>query len=171
MLQAEMTDHLGYEKSDPAGQNSGNARNGSAPKTILTGQGEVPLDVPRDRNADFDPQIIPKRKRRFPEFDDKVISLYARGMTTREIQGHLKELYGVQVSPELISTITDAVIDEVTAWQNRPLDDVYPIVYLDALFVKIRDSGTIVSDHPNGTTHDRPNGSTWKWPEWGLGHG
>ena len=143
MLQAEMTDHLGYEKSDPAGQNSGNSRNGSAPKTILTGQGEVPLDVPRDRNADFDPQIIPKRKRRFPEFDDKVISLYARGMTTREIQGHLKELYGVQVSPELISTITDAVIDEVTAWQNRPLDNVYPIVYLDALFVKIRDSGTI----------------------------
>lgn len=143
MLQAEMTDHLGYEKSAPAGQNSGNSRNGSTSKTILTGQGEVPLDVPRDRNGEFTPQIVPKHQRRFPEFDDKVISMYARGMTTREIQGHLKELYGVRVSPDLVSTITDAVIDEITSWQNRPLDDLYPIVYLDALFVKIRDNGTI----------------------------
>jgi len=143
MLQAEMTDHLGYEKSDPAGKNTGNSRNGISPKSILTDQGEIPIDVPRDRTAEFEPKIVPKRQRRFPEFDEKVISLYARGMTTREIQGHLKELYGVQVSPELISTVTDAVVDEVTAWQSRPLEAVYPIVYLDAIFVKIRDSGTI----------------------------
>ncbi|MDP6736962.1 MAG: IS256 family transposase [Nitrospinaceae bacterium] len=143
MLQAEMTDHLGYEKDDPAGRGSGNSRNGRTRKTVQTDQSEVTLAVPRDRNAEFEPQIVPKHQRRLKGFDDKVISLYARGMTDREITGHLQEMYGVSVSPELISNVTDVVIDEVKCWQTRPLDEVYPIVYLDAIFVKIRDEGTV----------------------------
>ena len=106
-------------------------------------QGEIPIDVPRDRNGDFEPQVVPKGQRRLPGFDDKIISMYARGMTTREIQGHLEEQYGVEVSPTLISKVTDAVVEEVTAWQNRPLDPLYPVLYLDALQVKVRDQGTI----------------------------
>ena len=143
MLQAEMTDHLGYEKDDPAGRGSGNSRNGRTRKTVQTDQSEVTLEVPRDRNAEFEPQIVPKHQRRLKGFDDKVISLYARGMTDREISGHLQEMYGVSVSAELISNVTDVVIDEVKGWQTRPLDEVYPIVYLDAIFVKIRDEGTV----------------------------
>jgi putative transposase len=143
MLEAEMTDHLGYDKHAPEGRGSGNSRNGSSGKTIQGDHGEVPIEVPRDRNGAFEPQLIPKGQRRLPGFDEKVISMYARGMTTREIQGHLHELYGVEVSPTLISNITDAVIEEVSAWQSRPLSSVYPIVYLDALQVKVKDQGAI----------------------------
>jgi len=142
-LEAEMTDHLGYEKHSPAGHHSGNSRNGHSKKKIITDSGKVPLKVPRDRNGKFEPQIIAKRQSRLDGFDDKVISLYARGMTTREIQGHLEEIYGVDVSPTLISNITAAVIDEVKAWQSRPLESVYPIVYLDAIIVKGRQDGRI----------------------------
>lgn len=143
MLEAEMTDHLGYDKHAPEGRGSGNSRNGTSAKTIQGDHGEIPLDVPRDRKGEFEPQVVPKGHRRLPGFDEKVISMYARGMTTREIQGHLEELYGVEVSPTLISNITDAVLEEVTAWQHRPLDSVYPVLYLDALQVKIKDQGTI----------------------------
>jgi putative transposase len=143
MLECEMTDHLGYEKNDPVGKNTGNSRNGKSRKTIQTDQGPIGIEVPRDRNCEFEPQLVPKGRRRFKEFDDKIISLYARGMTTREIQGHLRELYGSEVSPELISRITDGVQEEVAAWQSRPLDRLYPIIYLDAIYVKIRDSGTV----------------------------
>ena len=143
MLEAEMTDHLGYDKHALEGRGSGNSRNGTSAKTIQGDHGEVPLDVPRDRNGDFEPQVIPKGQRRLPGFDEKVISMYARGMTTREIQGHLHELYGVEVSSTLISNITDAVLEEVTAWQRRPLGSVYPILYLDALQVKVKDQGAI----------------------------
>ena len=132
---------LGHARS--AGRGSGNSRNGRTRKTVQTDQSEVTLEVPRDRNAEFEPQIVPKHQRRLKGFDDKVISLYARGMTDREISGHLQEMYGVSVSAELISNVTDVVIDEVKGWQTRPLDEVYPIVYLDAIFVKIRDEGTV----------------------------
>ena len=145
VLEAEMTDHLGYEKHNRAGQNTGNSRNGKGNKTLRIDSGEIPIAVPRDRNGDFEPQIVNKGQRRLKGFDDKVISLYARGLTTREIQEHLKEIYGVQVSPALISRVTDAVQEEVKAWQNRPLDEVYPIVYLDAIFVKIRDNGVVAN--------------------------
>lgn len=143
LLEAEMSDHLGYEKNDPSGKNTGNSRNGRSSKTIQTGQGPVPIEVPRDRNGEFEPQLIQKGQRRFKAFDDKIISLYARGMTTREIQGHLRDLYGSEVSPDLISRVTDSVLEEVTSWQSRPLDGLYPIVYLDAIFLKIRDNGTV----------------------------
>ena len=144
-LEAELTHHLGYEKHDPAGQHSGNSRNGRSGKTLKTEQGSLPIAVPRDRNGTFDPLIVPKGETRFRGFDDKIISMYARGLTTRDIQGHLQELYGVEVSPTLISSVTDAVTEEVRIWQARPLDAIYPIVYLDALMVKARDSGHIVN--------------------------
>jgi putative transposase len=144
-LEAELTHHLGYAKHDPAGQHSGNSRNGRSGKTLKTEQGPLPIEVPRDRNGTFDPLIVPKGETRFRGFDDKIISMYARGMTTREIQGHLQELYGVEVSPTLISQVTDAVAEEVRVWQARPLDAIYPIVYLDALMVKARDAGHIVN--------------------------
>ncbi len=142
-MQAEMTEHLGYGKHDVAGHNSGNSRNGKTTKTLKGDFGEMPLDTPRDRSGSFEPKMIAKGQTRFTGFDDKILSMYARGMSTREIQGHLEEIYGVEVSPTLISNVTDAVKEEVTAWQNRPLDAVYPIVYLDALYVKIRDAGHI----------------------------
>jgi putative transposase len=144
-LQAEMTEHLGYEKHALAGRGSGNSRNGASEKTLKTEAGEVAIEVPRDRNATFEPQLVKKHQTHFDGFDDKIISMYARGMTVREIQGHLKELYGTEVSPDLISRVTDAVLDEVKGWQNRPLDAVWPIVYLDALVVKIRDQGTVTN--------------------------
>jgi putative transposase len=144
-LEGEMTDHLGYEPHAPEGRNSGNSRNGKGTKTVQTDSGEVEIEVPRDRTGEFDPQLVKKRQRRLPGFDEKVIALYARGMTTREIQGHLEELYGVEVSPSLISNVTDAVLEDVTAWQNRPLDSVYPIVYLDAIHLKLRSSGHVQS--------------------------
>ena len=142
-MQAELTEHLGYEPHDPAGDNSGNSRNGKSRKTLKGDFGELPIEVPRDRNSSFDPKIVPKGQTRFDGFDDKILSLYARGMTTREIQAHLEEIYQVEVSPALISSVTDAVIEEVKVWQNRPLDALYPILYLDALQVKVRDGAHI----------------------------
>ncbi|MBT4139036.1 MAG: IS256 family transposase [Candidatus Latescibacteria bacterium] len=145
MLAGELTDHLGYAKSDVAGHHSGNSRNGSNSKTIKTDTGQVSIEVPRDRNGAFDPQVVGKRQTRLKGFDDKVISLYSRGLTDMEIKEHIKEIYGADVSTGLISNVTHAVYDEVKAWQSRPLDEVYPIVYLDALKVKIRDSGSVVN--------------------------
>jgi putative transposase len=142
-MQAEMTEHLGYEKHDPAGHNSGNSRNGGTSKTLKGDFGEMPLETPRDRNGSYEPKIIGKGQTRFTGFDDKIISMYARGMSTREIQGHLEEIYKVEVSPALISNVTEAVMEEVKSWQSRPLDSVYPIVYLDALVVKIRETGHV----------------------------
>jgi len=142
-LGGELTEHLGYEKHDPSGRGSGNSRNGTTGKTLKGKSGEVQIDVPRDRNGTFEPQIVKKHQTRFDGFDDKILSMYARGMTTRDIQGHLEEIYGVEVSPALISNVTDAVVEEVRTWQNRPLDAVYPILYLDALHVKIRDAGHV----------------------------
>jgi putative transposase len=136
-LNAEMDHHL---KGD---EQSGNSRNGYGRKTVITDTGKLSLDVPRDRQASFDPTLIAKYQRRFPGFDDKVISMYARGMSNREIVGHLRELYGVDVSPDLISVVTDAVLEEIAAWQARPLEPVYPLVFFDALRVKIRDEGTV----------------------------
>ncbi len=133
-----MTHHLGYEKHDKAGHGSGNSRNGHGKKTLKGDHGQVDIAVPRDRNASFEPEIIKKRQTRMPSLDEKIISLYARGMTNREIQGHLKELYHTEISPTLISNVTDAVLDQVRAWQARPLDSVYPILYLDAIFIKVR---------------------------------
>lgn len=142
-LGAELSDHLGYEKGDPAGRGSGNSRNGTSAKTVLTEDGDVQIEVPRDRAGTFEPRLIAKGQTRFDGFDDKIISLYARGMTVREIQGHLAELYGMEVSPDFISKVTDAVLDEVREWQSRPLDPVYPVVFFDALRVKIRDEGMV----------------------------
>jgi len=142
-LQAELTTHLGYEKHDPEGHNSGNTRNGSSSKRLKGEFGTVEIEVPRDRQASFDPKLVPKGQTRFQGFDEKILSLYARGMTTREIQGHLEEMYQVEVSPTLISNVTDAVIEEVKAWQTRPLDAIYPIAYLDALVVKMRADGRV----------------------------
>ena len=142
-LGAELTEHLGYEKGDPAGRGSGNSRNGTSSKSILTEDGEIEITVPRDRAGSFEPQLIAKGQTHFTGFDDKILSLYARGMTVREIQGHLAELYGAEVSPDLISRVTDAVLEEVREWQSRPLDAVYPIVFFDALRVKIRDEGLV----------------------------
>jgi putative transposase len=142
-LQAEMTGHLGYEPHAPDGRGSGNSRNGTSPKTLTTDQGDVTIDVPRDRNGTFEPLLIRKHQRRFDGFDDKIISMYARGMSVRDIQAHLAEIYGTEVSPDLISSVTDAVVDELVAWQKRPLDAVWPIVYLDALVVKVRDQGVV----------------------------
>jgi putative transposase len=127
-MNAELTEHPGYEKHDPAGYNTGNSGNGKSRKTIKGDFGQIELETPRDREGSFEPKIIGKHQTRFTGFDDKIVSLDARGMTTRDIQRHLKEIYGVEVSASLISAVTDAVIDEVKAWQNRPLDRVYPIV-------------------------------------------
>ena len=142
-LNAELTEHVGYEKHDPAGNNSGNSRNGTSRKSLKGDFGEIELETPRDRNGSFEPRIVTKGQTRFTGFDDKIISMYSRGMTTREIEGHLKEMYGVEVSAALISTVTEAVMEEVKAWQSRPLDEVYPILYMDALRVKVRDGGHI----------------------------
>jgi putative transposase len=142
-LEGEMTEHLGSEPHAPGVKNTGNSRNGKTPKTVKTDHAEIDLAVPRDRNGDFEPQLVKKRQRRLPGFDEKVIALYARGMTTREIQGHLHELYGVEVSPSLISNVTDAILEDVKIWQGRPLDAVYPIVYLDAIHLKLRRDGHV----------------------------
>jgi len=143
-MKVEMTAHLGYEKHEPAGKKSGNSRNGKSKKTIKGDFGNLDISVPRDRNATFEPVIIPKGETRFTGFDDKIISMYARGMTTRDIQGHLKDIYGVEVSPTLVSQVTDAITEEITMWQNRPLEEVYPIVYLDAVRVKVRHNSTVM---------------------------
>ncbi len=144
-LQGELTHHLGYAKHAPEGKNTGNSRNGTSSKTIKGKRGQVDIEVPRDRNGEFEPQLIKQGQTRFDGLDEKVISRSARGMTTREIQGHLEEMYGVEVSPSLSSTVTDAVLEEVRAWQNRPLDTVYPVLYLDALQVKVRTHGRVIN--------------------------
>jgi len=142
-LGAELTHHVGYEKGDPAGRGTGNSRNGTSRKTLLSEDGEMEIEVPRDRAGTFEPVIVAKGQTHFDGFDDKIISLYARGMTVREIQGHLAEIYGTEVSPDLISKVTDAVLGEVRDWQSRPLETIYPIVFFDALRVKIRDEGLV----------------------------
>lgn len=139
MLAAELDDHLESE----AATGSQNRRNGTSRKTMLTGSSKVTLDIPRDRSGTFDPKLIARYQRRFPDFDTKIISMYARGMTVREIRGHLEELYGIDVSPDLISTVTDAVLETVAEWQGRPLDACYPLVFFDAIRVKIRDEGFV----------------------------
>ena len=144
-MQAELTEHLGYEKHAPQGKNSGNSRNGGYKKTITGDFGNLEVTTPRDRNSTFEPVILPKGETRFIGFDDKIISMYARGMTTRDIQGHLQEIYGIDVSPTLISQVTDAISEEVILWQNRPLDEVYPIVYLDAVRIKVRHDSRVIN--------------------------
>jgi putative transposase len=142
-MEVELTDHLGYEPHlEPPG-GAGNARNGTTPKTLLTEQGAVRIDAPRDRAGTFEPQIVRKRQRRFEGFDEKILALYSRGLSTRDIEAHLAEIYGVKVGRDLISKVTDAVMDDARAWQSRPLDDVYPVVFLDALVLKIRDGGSV----------------------------
>jgi putative transposase len=143
-MEVELTDHLGYEShAEPPG-GAGNTRNGSTPKRLITDQGEVQISTPRDRDGSFEPQIVRKRQRRFEGFDDKILALYARGMSTRDISAHLEEIYGVQVGRDLISKVTDAVMEDARAWQMRPLDDLYPVVFLDALVLKIRDGGSVI---------------------------
>jgi len=144
-LKAELSHHLGYEKHSPEGKNSGNSRNGKSKKTLKGEFGTLPIDVPRDRQASFEPKIVAKGQTRFTGFDDKILSLYARGMTVRDIQAHLEEIYQVEISPALISQVTDAVIDEVRGWQSRPLEALYRIIYLDAIMVKIRDGAHILN--------------------------
>jgi putative transposase len=139
VLNAELDHHL--DGGEPDGRLNG--RNGYGAKTVLTGTGKLALQVPRDRLATFDPQLIAKYQRRFPGFDERIVSMYARGMSTREIQGHLREIYGLDISPDLVSAVTDAVLDEVAEWQNRPLEALYPLVFLDAIRIKVRDEGTV----------------------------
>ena len=143
VLEGELTHHLGYPKNSPAGNNSGNSRNGKTNKTVKGKNGDLDLEIPRDRNSSFEPQLIEKRQKRFDGFDEKIISLYARGMTTRDIQAQLEELYGVEISPSFISTVTDAIMPEVRAWQNRPLEPLYPVVFLDAIRIKSRSDGVV----------------------------
>lgn len=142
-MAAEMTEHVGYDKHDVLGNNSGNSRNGKSAKTIKGTFGELALETPRDRNGTFEPQIIEKHQTRFTGFDKNILSLYSRGLSTREIQQHLEEIYGVEVTAGLISSVTDEVLDEVKTWQNRQLDEVYPIMYLDAIQFKVRDNGHV----------------------------
>lgn len=143
VLEAELEAHLGYPKGERGEEPRPNPRNGTSPKRVRTDDGELELNVPRDRNGTFQPQLVKKRQTRLDGFDDKVLSLYARGMSTREIQGHLHELYGTEVSPDLISRVTDAVLEDVQGWRKRPLAAVWPIVYLDALVVRIREGGSV----------------------------
>jgi putative transposase len=142
-MEVELTDHLGYESHQEPPGGTGNTRNGSSPKTLITEHGQVGIDAPRDREGSFSPKIVRKRQRRFEGFDDKILALYSRGLSTRDIEAHIAEIYGVHVGRDLISRVTDAVMDDARAWQQRPLDDVYPVVFLDALVLKIRDGGTV----------------------------
>jgi putative transposase len=142
-MDAELTEHLGYERGQAPPGGAGNSRNGSTPKTLHTDHGSVRIETPRDRQGSFEPQILPKRKTRFAGFDEKIIALYARGMSVRDIQAHLGELYGVEVGRDLISRVTDAVVEDVRAWQQRPLEDVYPVVFGDCLVIKVREAGTV----------------------------
>ena len=141
-LEAELSEHLGHGKHESVANDTGNTRNGKSRKTLKGEFGELPIEIPRDRHGSFEPKLVPKHQTRWAGFDDKIISLYARGMTVREIQAHLEEMYGTEVSPSLISSVTDAVVDEVKAWQARPLNPIYPIVYLDCIHVKVRE-GTV----------------------------
>ncbi|GAC1476241.1 MAG: IS256-like element ISRm3 family transposase [Candidatus Dormibacteraceae bacterium] len=142
-MEVELTDHLGYEPHEEPPGGAGNTRNGSTPKTLTTEHGPVEIKTPRDRQGTFEPKIVRKRQRRFEGFDDKILALYSRGLSTRDIEAYLRELYGVSVGRDLISRVTDAVMEDVRAWQQRPLDDVYPILYLDAFMVKVRDGGSV----------------------------
>src|SRR4051812_21558138 len=142
-LSAELTEHLGYEPHREPPGGTEDARNGTTPKTLVTEHGRVPIKAPRDRNGSFEPQIVRKGQRRFEGFDDKILALYARGLSVRDIEAHLQEIYGVKVGRDLISRVTDAVLDDVRAWQQRPLDDVYPVVFLDCLVLKIREAGSV----------------------------
>lgn len=142
-MEVELTDHLGYEPhAEPPG-GGGNTRNGTTPKTLITEQGPVPIDAARDRDGSFQPKIVRKRQRRFEGFDDKILALYSRGLSTRDIEAHLAEIYGVKVGRELISKVTDAVMDDVRAWAQRPLEDIYPVIFLDAMVLKIREGGSV----------------------------
>jgi len=145
ILEGELTTELGYKKHDSAGKNSGNSRNGYSPKTLKTKDGTMEIQIPRDRMGQYEPQLIPKNQTRFDDLDDKIISLYSRGMTTRDMQAQLQDLYGVEISATLISNVTNEVIEEVKAWQSRPLEKLYPIVYLDALVIKIRQDKRIIN--------------------------
>jgi putative transposase len=142
-LNAEMKDHLGYEPHAVEGRGTGNSRNGTNRKTLKTEQGEIPIEVPRDRQGTFEPKLVGKHQTRFTGFDDKILSMYARGMSVRDIGEHLGEMYGTEVSPDLISSVTDAVIDEVTTWQNRALEPVWPVIFLDALVIKVREQSVV----------------------------
>src|ERR1700749_277851 len=142
-LEAEMTNHVGYEVGDPAGRGSGNSSNGKTSKPVSTTSGPVTLAVPRDRNGSFEPAIVPKRARRIGNIDDMILSLYARGMTTRDIEAHLNEVYGINASRELMSNVTEVVVEEIKAWQARPLDEVYPIVYVDGVRIRVKDNGVV----------------------------
>lgn len=144
-LEEERSEHLGYERGDPAGRGSGNSRNGTSPKRVLTELGPVDLDVPRDRAGTFEPQLVPKHATRLGRFNDNIIAWYSRGLSTRDIRRELRRMYGVEVSAELISRVTDGVVEELRDWQSRPLDACYPIVYIDALVVKVRTQGTVVN--------------------------
>jgi transposase-like protein len=152
-LGGELSHHLGYPPGGTKPDATTNHRNGTGGKTVLTDDGPLALDVPRDREGTFEPRLVAKHERRFAGFDDKILALYARGMTVREIQGFLADMYAVEVSPELMSTVTDAVVVEVTAWQSRPLEPMYPVVFFDALRVKIRDEATV-----------RSKAATLRWP-------
>ena len=142
-LEVELTEHVGYEPHCEPPGGGGNTRNGTTPKTLITDQGRIPIDAARDRDGSFEPQIVRKRQRRFKGFDDKILALYSRGLSTRDIEAHLEEMYGVKVGRELISKVTDAVMDDVRAWAARPLEDVYPVIFLDALVLKIREGGSV----------------------------
>jgi putative transposase len=154
-LNAEMDHHLDSGEAD----GRGNSRNGYGKKTVLTDTGRIELEVPRDRQSTFDPQLIAKYQRRFPGFDGKIVSMYARGMSTREIQGHLRELYGIEVSPDLVSAVTDAVLEEIAEWQDRPLEALYPLVFFDAIRVKVRDEGTVRNKAVYVALGVRPDGT------------
>jgi len=140
---AELSDHLGYEKSEAGAKPGENRRNGSSDKTLRSDQGSITIEVPRDRDGSFEPKIVGKHQREMPGFSDKILSMYARGMTTREIGAHLKEIYGTEVSPQFITSVTDAVVETLETWRNRELDTVYPIVFFDAIVVKVRDNGHV----------------------------
>lgn len=145
MLDAELSEHLGYERYSPAGKNTGNNRNGKTNKTLKNDTGQIEISVPRDRNSEFDPVIVKKYERTIGPIEDKIISMYAKGMTTRDIQSHVEELYGIEISPVLVSNITEKIVDTATQWQNRPLEAIYPIVFFDAIFYKVREEGKIKS--------------------------
>jgi transposase-like protein len=145
MLDAELTDTLGYEKHSPAGRNTGNSRNGKHKKTLKNDNGEIEISVPRDRNNEFDPIIVKKYERTIGPIEDKIISMYAKGMTTRDIQAHIEELYGIQISPTLVSNITEKIVSLTTEWQSRPLEPIYAVMFFDAIFYKVRDQGKVTS--------------------------
>lgn len=145
ILETEMSDHLGYEKNDVRGNNSGNSRNGYSSKIIKTSLGETVLEIPRDRNGKFEPQIIKKYEKNASEIEEQIIAMYAKGMSTRDIEAHMKDIYGIDVSADLVSKITDKVFPLITEWQSRPLERVYPIVFLDAIHFKVRKDNPIVN--------------------------